>query len=65
MDDELDPTQCGNCGEFRTVDDQGYVEECRNCGDDEWNIHEIQDQFEIIEENIYADSLDSRQLDSN
>lgn len=32
--------QCLNCGAWRTVDEEGYVQECPNCGDDEYNIHE-------------------------
>ena len=34
--------ECGNCGIYRVVDDQWYVEECPNCGDDEWNIIEAE-----------------------
>ena len=30
---------CGNCGVERSVDLQGNVDECWNCGDDEFNIY--------------------------
>lgn len=30
---------CPNCGTPRHIDEEGYVEKCPNCGDDEWNIY--------------------------
>lgn len=34
--------ECPNCRVYRSVDDDGYVETCKHCGDDEWNIFECE-----------------------
>lgn len=34
--------ECPNCGAYRHVDDDGYVETCKLCADDEWNIFETE-----------------------
>lgn len=37
-------TECGNCGVFREVGEDGLVETCPNCGDDEyynWDIPDV------------------------
>ena len=38
--------ECGNCGHPRNVSEDGYVETCKVCGDDEFNIHEYADLWD-------------------
>ena len=41
--DQAEPTEsdCGNCNAIRLVRENGDVEECRNCGDEEYNVYEV------------------------
>ena len=41
MGEEKASTKCPNCGAYRLLDREGYVAECKVCGDDEYNIYEI------------------------
>jgi predicted RNA-binding Zn-ribbon protein involved in translation (DUF1610 family) len=36
MSTVTDSEKCGNCGVYRMVNDDGMVEHCPNCGDEEY-----------------------------
>ena len=42
--DKVEPQQCGNCGTWRQVHDW-EVEQCPLCGDEAYNLAELEEQI--------------------